>query len=367
MASPVHAKRIDWLVIGPVIYLTGISLVVLKSIELTTKTPLDFSFSTQITAAALALAMIVIIVRSQDLLLRSGLYLYLASLVLLVIVLLYGDVSGGAKRWVEVGSWQFQPSELAKLSLILVQAKLLVTRRHSLNTPWPLFLSVFYLLPTVWLVLAQPDLGTVVILIAVWLGMLFMSDLPKRTFVLLLGLVLLVVPASYPFLADYQRQRIDSFFNPSLSTQAEGYNALQATIAVGSGGFIGRGLDSGTQSQLNFLPSQHTDFIFAVISEKLGFLGALSLILAFATLLIRLIYLSWQSGSQAVRLVGIGVVATIGLQFLINVGMNLGLAPVTGVPLPFVSGGGTHVVVESIMVGLVLGLAAAGRHHLYRR
>lgn len=360
-------KKIDWLVIGPTAYLLGMSLIVLKSIELTTKTSLDFSFATQSLAVVLGLVLVLVIANSKDLLLRTDLYLYLLSLGLLVVVLLYGEVSGGARRWVAIGSWQFQPSELAKLALVLVQAKLLVARRHNLNQPWPLLMSVLYTAPLVALIVAEPDLGTAIAVVVIWLAILLMSDLPKRTFVLLMGLVLLSVPASYPFLADYQRERVDSFFNPSLSTQAEGYNALQATIAVGSGGLIGQGLDSGTQSQLNFLPSQQTDFIFAVISEKLGFLGAISVILAFTTLLIRLIYTSWQTGSRVVRLVGVGVVATLGFEFLINVGMNLGLAPVTGTPLPLVSAGGTHVVVELVMIGLVLGLVRAGKQNLYRQ
>jgi rod shape determining protein RodA len=360
-------KQIDWLVIGPIAYLSILSLIVLKSIELTTKTPLDFSFGRQLASVALSFIVLLVLVRSKDLLLKGGFYLYILSVLLLALVLTYGESSGGATRWLTIGTWQFQPSELAKLALILVQAKLLASRRHSLAKPWPLFLSVLYVLPLVLLIAVEPDLGTAIVLVAIWLAMLLMSDLPKRTFVLLIGLVLLVLPASYPFLEDYQRDRVDSFFNPSLSTQAEGYNALQATIAVGSGGLTGRGLDAGTQSQLNFLPSQHTDFIFAVIAEKLGFLGALSVILAFTLLLVRLIYISWQSSHQVVRLAGMGVIAALGLQFLINIGMNLGLAPVTGIPLPFVSGGGTHILAESAMVGLVLGLAAVERKNLYRR
>lgn len=362
-----NLKKIDWLIVGPVVYLSALGLIVLKSIELTTKTELDFSFERQLIAVLISLGVLLLLARSKDLLFRSGPYLYFLSIVLLILVLLYGESAGGATRWINIGAWQFQPSELAKLGLILVQAKLLASRRHSLNKPWPLFLSAFYTLPPVLLIAAEPDLGTAMVLVVIWLALLLFSDLPKRTLVLLLGLVLLALPATYPFLEDYQRERIDSFFSPSMSAQAEGYNALQATIAVGSGGLTGRGLDAGTQSQLNFLPSQHTDFIFAVIAEKLGFLGALSVILALCVLLVRLVYISWRSSQQIVRLAGIGVVTALGMQFLINIGMNLGLAPVTGIPLPFLSAGGTHILVEAAMIGLVMGLAAADQSHLYSK
>jgi rod shape determining protein RodA len=177
----------------------------------------------------------------------------------------------------------------------------------------------------------------------------------------MVGLLLLSVPAAYPFLADYQRQRIDTFLNPSLSAEAEGYNVLQATIAIGSGGLLGKGLDAGSQSQLNFLPAQHTDFIFAVTAEKLGLLGGLSIVAAFCLLIIRLVNRVMLSDNHFIHLVGFGMIAALAAPFLINVAMNLGLFPVTGVPLPFVSAGGTHMIVELTMLGLVSGLTIAPR------
>lgn len=348
--------RFDPLIVLPIAYLTVISIVVLRSITLTSQIAIDFSFATQVIAVLIGVAVFIAAQQTRELWQRLSLPLYLLSTIALVLVLFYGDASGGATRWIQIGSFQFQPSELAKFALILVQAQLLSRRADTLARPWPLLLSAVYVAVPVLLVIRQPDIGTAVIIIAVWLAQLFASPLSRRTFVLILGLFFLAVPAVYPFLADYQQERIESFLNPSIDTQAEGYNVLQSTIAVGSGGWLGKGIDAGTQSQLNFLPAQHTDFIFAVIAEKLGFVGAVSVIIALAVLMLRLALLSLTHESIYVQLVGIGVIGILLLQTLINIGMNIGLLPVTGIPLPFVSGGGTHLVLEFAMVGTLIGV-----------
>lgn len=350
--------RLDWLIVAPVAYLLIISLVVLRSVELSTRTPLLFDYPTQLMAILLGLALAVVAYRHAKIWSTFGLALYLVSLLLLVLVSLVGDESGGAVRWLQIGQFQLQPSEIAKLALILVQAKLLAGRGERLDSPSPAILSAVYVAAVCALVFAQPDLGTVVVILAIWLTQLFVSKLPKRTFLLLICLLLLSLPAAYPFLADYQRQRIDTFINPSLSAEGEGYNLLQATIAIGSGGLLGKGLDAGSQSQLNFLPAQHTDFIFAVTAEKLGLLGGLSIVAAFCLLLIRLVNRVASSDNQFVNLVGFGVIAALAAPFIINIGMNLGLFPVTGVPLPFVSAGGTHLMVELLMLGILGGLTS---------
>lgn len=349
-------KKYDLSIILPVLFLLSVGLVILKTIELTTKVPLSTGFSVQIIAVWLALFIGYLVYRYGYLLERISLIIYLISLILLVMVFFIGQTGGGALRWLQIGDVQLQPSELIKFTLLVIQAKLLSSKVDYLEKPWTLILSVIYVGIPVFLILLQPDVGTVIVITGAWLAQLLFSSLPKRTFVLILGLLLLVIPASYPFLADYQKDRINTFINPSIDTQAEGYNALQAQIAVGSGGILGKGLDSGTQSQLNFLPAQHTDFIYAVIGEKLGLVGSLCVILAFVFLLVRLTYASWFGQRDFTCLFGIGVVATIGIQFFINIGMNIGLVPVTGIPLPFISGGGSHIIVEIAMVGTLLGL-----------
>lgn len=348
--------NLDPLILVPIIYLSVISLVVLRSISVTSQSAIDFSFTTQVVALVGGLVVLVLAQRSRELWQKLSLPLYLISVGLLLAVLAYGDASGGATRWIQIGSFQLQPSEIMKLALILVQAQLLSRRADSLSKPWPLALSMLYVVVPSLLVVLQPDIGTVVVIIAVWVAQLFVSPLKKRTFMLILGLLLLALPAAYPFLADYQQDRIRSFINPSIDTQAEGYNVLQSTIAVGSGGWLGKGIDAGSQSQLNFLPAQHTDFIFAVIAEKLGFIGAVSVVLALVMLILRLAYLTLAHSSIYVRLAGIGVVTVLVLQMVINIGMNIGIVPVTGIPLPFVSGGGTHLILEFSMIGMLLGI-----------
>lgn len=354
--------QLDLLIVGPIIYLTIISLVVLRSISTTTQIAIDFSFATQITACLLGiLGFILASQTSRELWQRLSWPLYMVSTAALILVLLYGDSSGGATRWISIGSFQLQPTEIAKLGLILIQAQLLARRSDMLQKPWPLVLSALYMVLPVLLIIQQPDIGSSIVIIVLWLAQLFTSPLSKRTFLLIFGLLMLVIPATYPFLADYQRERIESFVNPSIDTQAEGYNVLQSTIAVGSGGWLGKGIDAGSQSQLNFLPAQHTDFIFAVIAEKLGFIGAVSVILALAILMLRLAYLSLGHESVYVQLIGIGVISVLLLQTLINIGMNIGLVPVTGIPLPFISGGGTHLILEFTMIGMLLGVIRSGR------
>ncbi|HEX9679270.1 MAG TPA: FtsW/RodA/SpoVE family cell cycle protein [Candidatus Saccharimonadales bacterium] len=358
--------RVDWLIIGPAVFMVALGLVVLRSIELTARIPIDFNLETQLVAVLLAVTGGVFAYKLKNLWPRLSGGLYLVALLVLGLVLLVGEEAGGARRWIDLGAWQFQPSELAKLSLIIIQAKLLATRKNSLNRPWPLVLSAVYTLVLTGLVLAQPDLGTAALLVLVWLAQLLGSNLSRRTLLLLLGFILLAIPTTYPFLADYQKDRINSFLHPSLDTSGDGYNALQATIAIGSGGLLGKGLDAGTQSQLNFLPSQHTDFIFAVIGEKLGFAGAFLVVVAACLLLLQLAVLTWRAESDFVRLVGIGVVTVLAIQFFINMGMNLGLAPITGVPLPLISAGGTHLVIEGALIGMALGLFRKGQK-LYSR
>lgn len=357
------SQRFDWLLIAPIAYLVVISLVVLRSIVTTAQIPIDFSFTNQVVALGIGVIGFWLASRTErELWQRLSLPLYIVSVLALIGVLVYGDTSGGATRWIEVGSFQFQPTELVKLAIILIQAQLLARRADMLQKPWPLALSALYILLPAILIVQQPDIGSTIILVTMWLAQLFASPLSKRTFVLMLGLLLLVIPATYPFLADYQRERIESFLSPSIDTQAEGYNVLQSTIAVGSGGWLGKGIDAGSQSQLNFLPAQHTDFIFAVIAEKLGFVGAVSIIAALVLLMLRLAYISLGHESVYVQLIGIGVISVLLLQTLINIGMNIGLLPVTGIPLPFVSGGGTHLILELVMIGLVVGVAKTGRN-----
>lgn len=283
---------------------------------------------------------------------RIALPAHLVATVLLGGVLLFGEVINGAARWLSISGFQFQPSEVAKITLIVVLSRVLGKQRNLLRRD----LLVSFVLAAVpsALVAAQPDLGSAAVFLVIWLVMVGSSNLSMRTVVAIFIGVLIVAASVFPLLHDYQRQRILSFVNPSLDASGANYNAIQASIAIGNGGITGNGLDAGSQSQLNFLPSQNTDFIFAVVAEKLGLLGAGSIIIALAILTLRLLQIAVRTEEQFSRLIVVGITSLVFFHAFVNIGMNLGLAPVTGVPLPFVSYGGSFLTVMVILIGMAM-------------
>lgn len=282
--------------------------------------------------------------------------LYLGILGLLGLVLISGAVTRGAVRWLEVGAQQFQPSEFSKIALILLLASLLRTRVSSLS--FRIFLISFVLtaVPVV-LVYFQPDLGTSIILLAIWLGIAVAAGLKPTYLFLMVAVGLGLLVPLWSVLKDYQRQRIIYFLNPALDPLGGGYNVLQSVIAIGSGQIWGRGFGRGTQSHLQFLPEHYTDFIFASLSEEWGFIGSLLLLLFFAVLLIRILAVARKARDDFGSLIVIGVFSFLLLQVFINVGMNLGIMPITGIPLPLVSYGGSSLWVTMTALGLVQSVA----------
>jgi rod shape determining protein RodA len=284
-------------------------------------------------------------------------WLYLFSLTTLVIVEVAGKTALGATRWINLGFFQFQPSELAKLVLIVVLAKYFSDHYDEMEKPRYLALSLVYTLVPMVLVLAQPDLGTALVLGIIWLSMALISRVRKWHLVALFSLAVLALPLGMQFLKPYQRDRLATFFNPTADPLGTGYNVVQSTIAVGSGQLFGRGLAAGSQSQLNFLPSQHTDFIFAVLTEKLGFVGGIILFALFIVLLGRGLVIAYRAQDRFGMFLAVGIVAMFLFHLFVNIGMNMGIMPVTGIPLPFVSYGGTSLVIGMIGIGLLESVA----------
>lgn len=345
---------IDWGLILPVLYLTGIGLVILESIDQSLAAT-GFSMMTQYIALAVGLGLLVVFSRADvSMWRRLAPWTYVLSVTLLFVTLLVGETVFGSQRWIQLGSFQIQPSELAKLGLISILALLFAKRKKEVNKPWVILLSIFYVvIPTI-LVASQPDLGTAVAYLVVWYALVSASYIRKSTVVLIAVVALLTIPIAIPLLQNYQKDRIEVFLEPGKDPQGKGYNTIQSSIAVGSGGLMGRGLDAGSQSQLNFLPSQHTDFIFAVTAEKLGFIGAFSIIIAFCALLVRLFMIARSSQFQFGGYVALGAGVLFAIQAVVNIGMNLGVIPVTGIPLPLVSFGGSHVITELALIGMVM-------------
>ena len=283
--------------------------------------------------------------------------LYGLMIALLAAVLLLGESTHGARRWIDLAIFSMQPSEIAKLIFVVVLAKFLSDHREELKRFPFLLLSLLMAALPAGLVYFQPDLGTAIMFFAIWLGMVIIIGVPwKRLGALAVG-GLLAVPFVYlVVLQEYMRQRLIAFINPASDPLGAGYNILQAEISVGSGGLLGKGFLHGTQSQLHFLRIQKTDFIFSVLGEELGFIGALLLLGLFILLLFRGVRAANLARDEFGKLIATGVVVMILVQVFINMGANLRLLPVTGVPLPLISYGGSSLITVLIALGTLQGV-----------
>lgn len=288
---------------------------------------------------------------------RMSLWVYVSTLVLLTVILLVGSTSFGAQSWLDLESFDVQPSELAKVLMILVMARILDGERYGLDGLLPLLISALALTLPVFLIYEQPDFGTALVLLATWLSMVFLAGV-RWEHLLLLGLVaLLVVPLAWFQMEDYMRGRIASFLFPSRDPSGASYNVTQALISIGSGGWWGKGLFQGTQSHLRFLRVRHTDFIFSVFAEELGFVGSILLLGLFAFLILRIVGIAVTAKDRYGCLVAGGVASMLFVQVFINLGMNANMLPVTGLPLPLVSYGGSSLLTTLLALGLVESVA----------
>lgn len=276
--------------------------------------------------------------------------MYISILILLLFVLILGFETRGSLRWIPLGIFNIQPSEFAKPILILFLAKF-----WSENFPtWLNILkSLFWSAPIILLIFKQPDLGSTLTLIAVWLGMLFVTHIPVKKIIVLSLIIILVIPTGWLFLHDYQKERILSFLTPESDPLGKGYNLIQSTIAVGSGEFLGRGLGRGTQSRLQFLPEFRTDFIFASIAEEMGFVGSFLILSLYLFLLIFFLRAAQKANNQFNLLVILGVASMFLFQVFVNIGMNVGLLPITGITLPLISYGGSSLIATYLSLGMV--------------
>jgi rod shape determining protein RodA len=280
--------------------------------------------------------------------------LYVVVLAMLGIILVIGQASGGAQRW--LGAGMVQPSELSKILMIIVLAKFLVDREEEMEKFGTVLVSLGLVAVPMLLIYLQPDLGTALTLIAIWAAMMWMAGMRFRHLLFLAGAGLAALPLVWINLEEYMRQRLLLFVNPAADPDSY-FNVHQALVSIGSGGWTGKGLTHGTQSQLHFLRVRHTDFIFAVTAEELGFLGAIVMIGLIVFLLWRVLRVAGRSRDTFGRLIAAGVAGLILFQSVINVGMNLGLMPVTGIPLPFVSYGGSSFLTLMLAMGLVESVA----------
>ncbi len=288
--------------------------------------------------------------------------LYAVAALLLAALLLFADPVYGAKAWFTLGPISFQPADLAKLALIALLAKYLSRRHVEISDYKHILVSGAYAAVLTVLILLEPDMGNAIIFSTLWLGMMLLSGISKKH-LLALGLIAITLAAALWVggLKPYQRTRIISFINPAGDIHGSGYNAYQAKIAVGSGELFGKGIGYGTQSKLRFLPEYQTDFIFAAFAEEWGFVGILLLLTIYGILLNRLMQIARQAATNFDAFFTLGVLVLFAAHISIHAGINLGLLPVTGTTIPFMSSGGSHLVLEFAALGIITSLARHGR------
>ncbi len=290
----------------------------------------------------------------------SAKWWYLLSLMLLAGVLLFGTEVRGTKGWFAFGSFSFQPVEFAKAGLIFILAYVISSFGRRFEKPLFFFGTAVIAFLPVALVLLQPDLGSAVLLGLVWFGLILLAGTRKSYLALLLIILCAVSVASWFFLlADYQKDRLLTFVHPKREPLGASYNITQSIIAVGAGQILGRGLGFGSQSQLRFLPEAQTDFIFSVIGEELGLAGAGAVLLLFGVLLWRLSLIARRTSNDFLSAVVCGTIILLFCQFFVNVGANIGLLPITGITLPFISYGGSSLAVSLLLLGVAESAAAA--------
>ncbi len=357
-------RSFDFLLLAATVVLitAGVALIYSATISAESADPLrERSFFRQLTFGASGLLILFLAAILDYRLLGLGHWLmYALAIGALGLVALAGQSEFGAQSWLGLRGG-VQPSELSKILLILFLAKFLADHEEEKHQLRWLLLSVVLMAPPIVLIYRQPDLGTAMVLAAIWLGMIFAAGVRGQHLALLAGAVVAAVPAIWFTLQDYMQERIlvfaDRLLHPSVSASVMDYNTRQALTSIGSGGMFGKGFLHGTQSQLYFLRVRHTDYIFSVLSEELGFVGAISLLLLFVFLLWRILRIAQVARDSFGQLVACGVAIMILFQSVINVGVNLGLLPVTGLTLPLVSYGGSSLWTTLLGIGLVESVA----------
>jgi rod shape determining protein RodA len=289
-------------------------------------------------------------------------FCYAIAAFLLAALLVFAHATLGAKSWFNFGFFSFQPADPTKLVLIALMAKYFSRRHMEIGHFWHVIVSAVYAGILILLILVEPDLGMAIIFAAVWLGLVLVSGIPKRHLLIVFALAILAALGLwFGGLHAYQRVRIMTFINPAADIHGAGYNAYQAVVAAGSGQVWGKGIGYGTQSKLRFLPEYDTDFIFAAFAEEWGFVGVVLVLALYALLLFQLLMLARRMTTNFDALFTIGVAILFLASITVHVGINLGLLPVTGTTIPFMSSGGSHLVIEFMALGIITSLAQHAR------
>lgn len=354
--NDIVSKEFDWFLCIVTLIIAGLGIIVVYSATRTTGS----NSNVIVQSAALgigAVLMFLICFFDYEQFENVVKYIYIFAVTILVLVLIVGvgDENWGARSWIRIGSVGFQPAEFAKLCFILTFSYHLSKVDENVNNIKVLLGLFLHFIVLLGLILLEPDMGSAMVFIFMFACMLFMAKLSYKIILPVIGAGIVSLPLIYNFvLADYQRQRIDVFFDPYIDPADGGYNVIQSLIAVGSGQVWGKGYLEGTQNQMDYLPSKSTDFIFSVFSEEFGFIGAAILVILLFLLIYRCFKAAKKADNSFGRYICVGVAAMFLFHVFENVGMCIGIMPITGIPLPFVSYGGTSLVTNMAAIGLVL-------------
>ena len=302
------------------------------------------------------IALVVAVVIDYSLFNRYAYLIYGVTVLGLIYVLLHGTIASGARRWIHIGSFSLQISEFAKFALIVALAKYFEGGKNQKYQIKDLLIPAVMTTIIVLLIAIQPDLGTGMIAAFIFLIFVLAVEMEPRTLVGMLVSGVLLVPMGWFLLRDYQKDRVLTLFNPEMDPLGTGYHSIQSKIAIGSGGFWGKGLLAGTQSRLNFLPEKHTDFIFSVFAEEMGFFGVVILLSLYLFIILKGLNIAYRAADRFGLFMALGIVASISFYTIYNIGMAIGILPITGIPLPFLSYGGSALITNFFTVGILLNI-----------
>lgn len=351
--------QLDWVMIVAIVMLLSMSLLMMYSLSSSGQGEASNNFSRQLAFAGVGLVlMFFMALTDYHYLLAYSRKIYFATLIVLTLVLLIGIKVRGTVGWLSFGLFNIQPVEFAKVALIVFLASFISRKKTVLSESIRVLASLVFSGLVFFLVLKQPDLGSTLILMAIWGGMVLLSGVSRKSLLIIFLAGMVIAGSAWFFLADYQKDRIKNILNPQFDPRGASYNVIQSIVAIGSGGLVGQGVGKGSQSQLNFLPEKYTDFVFAVIAEELGIAGVVLCLMLFAVLIYRVKLAAELSPDNFGYLLSAGVIIMLFVQIVINVGMNIGILPVTGIPLPLLSLGGSSLIAILGGLGVVLNIGS---------
>ncbi|MCK5332646.1 rod shape-determining protein RodA [Candidatus Parcubacteria bacterium] len=355
-------KKFDRILVVSVLILISIGLIIILSTSYSSTGTDLTNFNKQIIFSIVGIAMMFVVsfFNYRTLKNYTGIF-YIISCFVLFFLLFSGSSIRGTSSWFDLGFFNFQPAETVKIVIVIIMAKYL-SKNTYVNDLKKILVSGVYIFFPVALILMQPDFGSAMVIVFVWFSMLFVSGMRKKSIVIIIMFGLVIASTSWVYvLKDYQKDRIITFVNPQSDSRGAGYNVNQSIIAIGSGEIWGKGLGHGSQSQLNFLPEKHTDFIFAVVAEEMGFIGVMLVLLVFGVIFYRFFKIIDETEDNFGKFLVIGAALLLMFHVVVNIGMNIGIMPVTGIPLPFISYGGSSLVSFMIIIGIVQGVYIKGR------